>query len=205
MNIAVAWGIACWSTAGKSIALDIPLVEVASFWGRYSPTEWEFDSESASAWTGFGIVIRKVAQDAVEPRGAHADRSSGYIADWLVTEMEVGWPMRCARVGWWERVDRMNLTHEMGVSDGWSLVDQTAPRGLLGRGIIPYSPLAAGFLANTAFNALILWLLILGPLALRRLVRRRRGRCIKCGYDLRGDFESGCPECGWNRPAEVTE
>ena len=25
------------------------------------------------------------------------------------------------------------------------------------------------------------------------------GRCVKCGYDLRGDMEQGCPECGWNR------
>jgi len=23
--------------------------------------------------------------------------------------------------------------------------------------------------------------------------------CPKCGYDLRGDLKSGCPECGWNR------
>ena len=32
--------------------------------------------------------------------------------------------------------------------------------------------------------------------------RRRRlasGECPKCGYDLRGDLEDGCPECGWNR------
>ena len=31
----------------------------------------------------------------------------------------------------------------------------------------------------------------------------RRGHCIKCGYDLRGDFSGGCPECGWQREAEA--
>ena len=29
--------------------------------------------------------------------------------------------------------------------------------------------------------------------------RIRRGRCPRCAYDLCGEFESGCPECGWAR------
>ena len=44
--------------------------------------------------------------------------------------------------------------------------------------------------------------------ALLVLARRRKppapedgaqGRCFACGYDLRGDYAGGCPECGWNR------
>jgi len=27
----------------------------------------------------------------------------------------------------------------------------------------------------------------------------REGRCPQCRHDLHFDFESGCPECGWNR------
>lgn len=26
--------------------------------------------------------------------------------------------------------------------------------------------------------------------------------CIKCGYDLQGCIDKGCPECGWNREVE---
>lgn len=33
-----------------------------------------------------------------------------------------------------------------------------------------------------------------GPL--RRWRRRRRGRCVKCGYDLTGNVSGVCPECG---------
>ncbi len=33
-----------------------------------------------------------------------------------------------------------------------------------------------------------------GPL--RRRLRRRRGRCIKCGYDLTGNRSGRCSECG---------
>ena len=34
---------------------------------------------------------------------------------------------------------------------------------------------------------------------MRGKLRERDGRCGRCGYDLRGDRESGCPECGWRR------
>lgn len=36
--------------------------------------------------------------------------------------------------------------------------------------------------------------LIRGPL--RRQRRRKRGRCVKCGYDLTGNTSGVCPECG---------
>lgn len=29
--------------------------------------------------------------------------------------------------------------------------------------------------------------------------RRKRNICPKCGYDLRGCTQPGCPECGWGR------
>ncbi len=32
-----------------------------------------------------------------------------------------------------------------------------------------------------------------------RLNREHEGYCPMCGYDLRGDFSAGCPECGWRR------
>lgn len=35
---------------------------------------------------------------------------------------------------------------------------------------------------------------IRGPL--RRYRRRRRGLCIRCGYDLEGNVSGACPECG---------
>jgi hypothetical protein len=51
------------------------------------------------------------------------------------------------------------------------------------------------------------WLLALGVAGLlvraarggKRTRRRRRGLCPACGYDVKGAFEGGCPECGWNR------
>ena len=71
------------------------------------------------------------------------------------------------------------------------LVGHSFPRGL------PYRPIWPGFAANTVFYAALFWLPF-APFALRRMIRRHRGLCLKCGYDLRGSTE-GCPECGWER------
>ena len=67
------------------------------------------------------------------------------------------------------------------------------------RSALPVRPLWTGLIANTFFYTVILWLLTLGPFTARRLVRRKRGHCVKCGYDLRGEFSAGCSECGWRR------
>ncbi len=69
--------------------------------------------------------------------------------------------------------------------------------------VLPLRAIWPGFVINTLFYAAILWLLAFGPFAARRFIRDKRGRCIKCGYDLRGTSggRGGCPECGWRREA----
>ena len=60
---------------------------------------------------------------------------------------------------------------------------------------VPYRPIMAAFFLNTLFYATILWLVIPGPFALRKLIRRKRGLCVACGYDLRHAEHAACPEC----------
>ena len=62
--------------------------------------------------------------------------------------------------------------------------------------LLPLRPLWPGFAINTIFYAAILWFVMLGPFTARRIIRRKRGQCIKCGYDLRGAEHEVCPECG---------
>ena len=61
---------------------------------------------------------------------------------------------------------------------------------------VPARPIWTGFAVNTFFYAMLLWLIIPGPFAVRRLFRRRRGLCPACGYDLRHGEHEACPECG---------
>ena len=56
-------------------------------------------------------------------------------------------------------------------------------------------PIWPGFAENTLFYATLL-VLIPVSFALRRLIRRRRGLCATCGYDLRHAEHEACPECG---------
>lgn len=69
--------------------------------------------------------------------------------------------------------------------------------------VLPVLPIWPGFAINTTLYALAamtitgLWWIA------RRGIRRVRGRCLACAYDLRRDYSTGCPECGWRR-AEPT-
>jgi len=79
--------------------------------------------------------------------------------------------------------------------------------------VLPVHPLWPGFLIDTFFYGGIWFGLLFGISAVRRGIRRRRGRCANCGYDLRGQKDhrrdasatsggisgGGCPECGWGR------
>ena len=61
---------------------------------------------------------------------------------------------------------------------------------------LPLRPIWPGFAINTIFYGAILWPLIGGPFVLRRHIRRKRGLCLTCGYDLRHAEHDVCPECG---------
>jgi hypothetical protein len=60
---------------------------------------------------------------------------------------------------------------------------------------IPYTPLWAGFIADTLLYAAALWLLLAAIAAIRRRSRARRGLCRACGYPAPGNT-TVCPECG---------
>jgi hypothetical protein len=62
---------------------------------------------------------------------------------------------------------------------------------------LPLLPIWPGFPLNTAVYGLLLFALVRGVRVSRRAVRRRRGRCERCGYDRAGlDLGAACPECG---------
>jgi len=69
--------------------------------------------------------------------------------------------------------------------------------------IVPLRPIWPGFAINTVFYAALLWFLFFGSLTARRIIRRKQGRCIKCGYDLRGTTHMICSECGYEVRAEA--
>lgn len=64
---------------------------------------------------------------------------------------------------------------------------------------LPLRPIWSGLLLDTSVFGACWFGVLFAPGSVRRWRRRCRGRCPRCGYDLRHDLASGCPECGWGR------
>jgi len=114
---------------------------------------------------------------------------------WEYSCYAFGWPMRSMRA-----LVLVNSRIEARVwrSEGESMIvtetdqSQRGPVTLI-RPIrfLPLRPIFPGFLVNTLFYAAIWFGIFFGVATLRRFVRRKRGRCVKCGYDLRGQRAGG--------------
>jgi len=73
---------------------------------------------------------------------------------------------------------------------------------------IPLRPRPLPFIANTVVYALVIYLVCLAWRAGRSGLRRRRGRCPRCAYDISHAEHPACPECGWiqstKKPRTIT-
>ncbi len=68
---------------------------------------------------------------------------------------------------------------------------------------LPLIPIWRGLLLDTLLFAAIIAIVHSSVRALRSHLRRRRGHCPRCNYDLLHNVEAGCSECGWNRAQSV--
>jgi len=107
----------------------------------------------------------------------------------LVNRIRAGLPLRAVEGAYWRAAGTPTAGTPKATPDAVVVVPANGLKILL-------RPIWPGFAINTVFYAAILWLFALGPFAARRVIRRKRGHCIKCGYDLRGAEHEVCPECG---------
>ena len=143
-------------------------------------------SISAYSWTSHRRVSARMLERWRQGSSYH---------DSLV-EVRIGWPRRSFIGRHCLNPNQISTTYEGAIRLPESLIQLTRGKS---RFDLPIKPIWSGFAINTIFYGAILWLLSLGPSATGRLIRRKRGRCIKCGYNLRGTSGGGCPECGWRR------
>jgi hypothetical protein len=146
----------------------------------------------------FPVPPRPTREDGI---GAEFDRTGLPAPEGEETETRAvytreGWPRQClSRERQWPgdpAAPRVRWTLEV---DAITRPSHGAPTSLE----LPLRPLWPGFPLDTGFYS-VLWALPLFGLPLLKQTRRtRRGRCPRCAYDLKRDFASGCPECGWRR------
>ncbi len=203
VNVAVAWGCALWSPTkgGESIRYVKGLPDELK---ALMPSGWLTPAYRGSIWLwqgrslGFGVRISKVGSAELLPPGSGIP----LLAPTRVVNFHrAGWPvhsMRCRVL-----VTRETRT-EPQVLGGFTPNAVLGARTLRTRRFlspplahshpVPCRPIWPGFAVNAIFYAAVLWLLIPGPFALRRLIRVRRGLCPACAYPLGGS--AVCSECG---------
>lgn len=217
-----------WSEGGRDygVSLHASAGKAMSYWHEADPGEtryvaWKAGVTSADPteagvppgrrpprWTTFGderIARRLAEHPSVGTPGGLAVSSRCDVA--------YGWPLLSFRGG------MMNLAtgsgrgwlveHDFGpelpmietpegprTANGRPMMTMTEPRTM------PLTPILSGAMVNTAVYGGAWWVVLFVPGVVRRWRRRRRGRCVACGYDRRGiGVEAVCPECGDHEPA----
>jgi hypothetical protein len=153
----------------------------------------DWDASWSETWR------RLESGDPVLPSG----RATGAQPPEIIWEIASGWPFLCLKQRWCVYRPPTGQTRE--VVDGAFDATRVLPfLPLPGNSLLPYTPIRPGLVANTLFFASGWMLLLLVPWVARRAYRRGHGRCLCCGYDLRGDTDAGCPECGRGRTGVET-
>ena len=173
VNIVVAWGCV-WRGHYKNLTFHRPTEDDIRWWYAHVPEGFPISPGEVHETHDFGVNGTEMWERWPSPNFTNSLR------------IRAGLPMRTLEGSIWADESKGQVP-----KIEWQLMivlnDQRS---------LPLFPLFPGFTINTIFYAAILWLLTLGPFTARRAIRRKRGRCIKCGYDLRGAEHEACPECG---------
>ena len=192
VNVAVAWGCALWSSF--RLPSDLQQQRVLEMLQERQFFPQPGDSYGGQAVDGIGLTWLEFHFEPKRHEGT-SDINQREVV-WAVATL-TGLPMRSLQAeirG--TGLDLSEIVNSFHVIDGIRFDERSREQDQFLPYVFPLRPLWTGFAINTLFYATILWLLTFGPFAVRRFVRNKRGRCIKCGYDLGHADHRACPECG---------
>lgn len=137
-----------------------------------------------------------VAFDDPPHWGTFARPGSPPTPDTLGEDAAFGFPIPCL---WYRVVSQARGNASVGatIEHGYHIRGTPNARATGSFIVLPLRPIWSGLVLNSVAFAGFWWAALAGPSAARRNLRRRRGRCLACGYDLRDiPREQPCPECG---------
>jgi hypothetical protein len=149
------------------------------------------DVQAEAGLRSFRWNVERVAKP---PRWSRLDAAYAALGrpdgrgEYVIT-VEAGWPLSCV---WGAAME----SHQ-GILTTFGLAAVGPINSAPPLRAIAVAPLWPGLAADTAFYSAAWWLILFVPRRLRRTLRRRRGLCPACRYDLRGLPPGAlCPECG---------
>lgn len=168
--------------------------------GRYRVERSFHEPDIAPDGTVFPILSAPGWSRAL---GTPTDFDATYMGSTYIDDAS-GWPFVCFVTHIEDSYVRTSGNPPLSVKSNvsWGIPIEHHSFGSV-RTAIPLKPLALGFMGNVLFFALGAWGLVNRCSALRQYGRRSKGLCPSCEYDLRGDYSSGCSECGWRRGASL--
>lgn len=168
---------------GEYGMVDLRPQEIA-VWRDRRETDWPDEPEWASMYNYIGITYRHIFWRKGDGSNPNVIKVDNYSIDIV----ELGWPMRCIAGEQWNEL-HMPTTPWQVTSGMFQAFGAQWPNRVLWLGMF----------INVLFYSALIALSFFCLRYSRRAVRKKRGHCLKCAYDLRGDYSTGCPECGYGR------
>jgi len=163
---------------------------VAAAWAcalRSNTSEGYYVNSTTSGVRGLGVTL--LAAEVGKPA------APSELPTAVSQRFSCGWPFECLTCF---RTCRAP-TYSEEFMDAWrapNWLGESPCALMLGGTYLPLRPMPIGFACNCLVFSAIAFMPISGVGAIRRMLRRRAGRCVKCGYDRRGLADAACPECG---------
>jgi hypothetical protein len=193
VNVAVAWAFARGAPLQR-VHDRISEDDAQALWKELSKSDYMPPLAPRFAHLPHGEFCRStfdqgVGYEAFTVVAVPISRGRTILEARYVTFVRAGWPLRCLAGEEWSRYpDPGPAYREVSLTPLSSYFGSPSYRAL------PYRPILAGFIINTIFYALLLWLLLFAPFAARRVLRRKRRLCEKCAYPV--GVSPVCTECG---------